>query len=60
MFAFARAKICQFDNVSLNENILGFDIAMKNAFPMHEVDGLEDLEHIEFDLLVSEGVFFVF
>ena len=60
MLSFARAQVCQFNQVSFNEDILRLDITMENAFTMHELDGSQDLEHIEFDFLECERVFFVF
>jgi hypothetical protein len=37
--AFAGAEICQFDDVAFHEYIFWFDIAMEDAFAVHEVDG---------------------
>lgn len=33
---------------------------MENTFSVHEVDGSEYLEHVVFDFLEGEWVFFVF
>lgn len=54
--ALARAQIGDFGEIALDEDILGFDIAVEDALAVHEVDGGEDLEHVEFDAGGAEGV----
>lgn len=39
VLALARPQICQFDQVPLDEYIFGLDVAMEDAFAVHEVDG---------------------
>ena len=59
MFSFAGAEICEFDEVASNEDVLGFDVSMENALAVHELDGSQDLEHVELDFLEGERVFLV-
>lgn len=59
VFALAGAEIGQFDEVSLDENIFGFDVPVEDALAVHELDGSEDLEHVELYFLEGEGVFFI-
>ena len=60
MFALTRSQICYFDNISSDKYVLCLDIAVKDAFAMHELNGPEDLKHVEFDFLESEWVFGIF
>jgi hypothetical protein len=60
VFALAGAKVSQLDEVSLHKNVLRFDIAVEDALAVHELDGPEDLEHVEFDFLEGEWIFFIF
>ena len=60
MSSLAGAEIGQLDNITLDEDILGFDIAVKDAFFVYEIDGFDDLEHVVFNFLIGEGVFFIF
>ena len=59
MFTLAWAEISQFDEVTFDENVLGFDVPVENAFAMHELDGSEDLEHVELYFLKGKRVFFI-
>ena len=59
VFALAGAEIGQFDEVSLDENIFRFDIPVEDTLAVHELDGSEDLEHVELDFLEGERVFFI-
>ena len=49
MSSLAGAEIGQLDNIALDEDILGFDIAVKDAFFVYEIDGFDDLEHVVFN-----------
>lgn len=55
---FAGSQICHFDEIALDQNIFGLDVPMEDSLPVHEFNGFEYLEHVEFDLLVSERVGF--
>ena len=59
VFTLAGAKIGQFDEVSLDENIFRFDIPVEDTLAVHELDGSEDLEHVELYFLEGERVFFI-
>lgn len=59
MLALAGAEICKFYKVSADEYVFWLDVSMEDAFSMHEIDGSEDLEHVELDFLESEGILFV-
>ena len=60
MFSLAGAEVCEFNEISFDEDVLRFDVSVEDALFVHEVDGPEDLEHIELDLLEGEGVLLVF
>lgn len=60
VFSFAGAEVGQFDEVAFDEDVFGFDVAVEDAFAVHEFDGPEDLEHVELDFLVGERVLLVF
>lgn len=60
MLALAGAKVCQFDKIALDKDILRLDVAMENAFAVHKLDGTQYLKHVEFDFLEGEWIFFIF
>ena len=60
MLSLAGSQVCQFNEISFDKDILGLDVSVKDALPVHELDGPEDLEHIELDFLEGEGVLLVF
>lgn len=60
MSAFTGTKIGYFDEIPLYQNVLRFDISVEDAFSMHELQGSENLEHVELDFLVCEGIFLIF
>ena len=42
---------CVYVHIYLDENILWFHISVENAVPVHMVDGLAQLVHVELDPL---------
>lgn len=51
---FTWSKISEFDAVSWDENIFWLDISMEDAFVMNVVDDLQELIHVDFDLVCLE------
>lgn len=58
--SFTRTKICNFNKISFNQNILRFNVPMEDAFPVHKLKSTKNLKHVKFDFLVGKGIFFVF
>ena len=58
MFSFAGSKISKFNKIAFDEDVLWLDITMEYSLSMHELDGLENLEHVVLNFLVGEWVFF--
>ena len=52
----ARAKVCQLHLIVLQQNVLRLDVSMEDAVPVHVVDRLENLVHVELDALLWQVV----
>ncbi len=54
VFALAGAEVCEFDEVALDEDVFGLDVAVEDALAVHELDGPQHLEHVELYLLEGQ------
>jgi hypothetical protein len=49
---FARAEVGEFDAFSRNEYIFWLDVSMENALAVDVLDRLEELVHVDLDLVL--------
>ena len=53
---FAEAEICQFDvSIAIEEDVLGFEVAIDDVLFVEVLDGKAQLRDIEFGLILREG-----